>query len=641
MIRNFRRKKAKVDEFQITTSVSALTIECVNEMWYPNSLSIVWDKSNPKHSSTKPVPWQPGFKNPNRGIHVWPEPDPLQVKLTLLKNSKNELLCYQERPWKILVQNVSASGRRKVILAGNIDIADYITEEPRSCDVTVTLKPMTKNVVSGSLEFTLSSVILEDGLPRRTDKEIFDEFMKDAIEWRKKSLHEAKNSLQEEGSKSSVKKSSGHKAPVSDTSAEEKRIDKSQFGADNKLNDHQEAAFCCNNNKEPMEIKRKASSPTSFAKSSSDPPLPRLTGPSPQNKKTAVASNDQLKCDVREVKREKNCLSSIVSHSSNEKTSKYVIGQEPGNQIRDQSSSSRRKRNRRRKKASKIPKWLNPFGKQSNDGQSSLSSESESNPCKERPEKHFGSGKCKNRDEGDGKEKVVNNGSAIVPKNDSSDVGEGGAVANGEELSTRKKGNDVLCSTLVAPVLKRAKPCVAVSVGEYEENKGEESDGYRSSIDLGTSPSYGSTLDKARPTPFVETSFSVKESPVNQEAVSVVSQHFPELSQYVKEQIYLLKEEIACLEKVSVKLETEMKLAMKTKDCEEELGGLTQDWISLTKHKGEMIIRKQDLEILDKQNNLNECSCVILNELKYLFEVEDPVQLLLASNLSDGKQYSV
>ncbi len=49
------------------------------------------------------------------------------------------------------------------------------------------------------------------------------------------------------------------------------------------------------------------------------------------------------------------------------------------------------------------------------------------------------------------------------------------------------------------------------------------------------------------------------------QAVSVVSQHFPELSQYVKEQIYLLKEEIACLEKVSVKLETEMKLAMKTK----------------------------------------------------------------------------
>ncbi len=61
---------------------------------------------------------------------------------------------------------VSASGRRKVIAAGNIDIADYITEEPTSYDIAVTLKPMTKNVVSGSLAFTLSSVMLEDGLPR-------------------------------------------------------------------------------------------------------------------------------------------------------------------------------------------------------------------------------------------------------------------------------------------------------------------------------------------------------------------------------------------------------------------------------------------------------------------------------------------
>ena len=61
---------------------------------------------------------------------------------------------------------VSPSGRRKVIATGDIDIADYISEEPTSYDITVTLKPMTKNIVSGSMEFTLSSVMLEDGLPR-------------------------------------------------------------------------------------------------------------------------------------------------------------------------------------------------------------------------------------------------------------------------------------------------------------------------------------------------------------------------------------------------------------------------------------------------------------------------------------------
>ncbi|XP_078377430.1 uncharacterized protein LOC144660627 [Oculina patagonica] len=381
LLKNVRRKKAKVDEFQITTSASALTLECVKEKWHPNSLSIVWDKSNPKHSSTKPVPWQPGFKNPYRGIHVWPEPDPQKAKLTLLKNSKDELLCYQERPWKILVQNVSPSGRRKVIAAGNIDIADYITEEPRSYDITVTLKPMTKNVVSGSLEFTLSSVMLEDGLPRRTDKEIFDEFMKDAMEWKKSQQKANKNRDREEGSKSSAKKSSGNKAPVSDTSAEERRNDKSQSGADNKLNVPQEAAFCSDNNKEPMEIKRKASSPTSSAKLSSPPPLPRLTVPSPPTQQPAVASDGHLKCDVKEVKSEKSCLSPKASPPSMEKS------QEPGNQGDIISSPSRRKRNRRKKKACKSPKWLNPFSKKYNDEQGSLLSESESDPCKESPKK--------------------------------------------------------------------------------------------------------------------------------------------------------------------------------------------------------------------------------------------------------------
>lgn len=33
----------------------------------------------------QPVPWQGGFKNPYRGIIVWPEPDLVKTKLTLFK----------------------------------------------------------------------------------------------------------------------------------------------------------------------------------------------------------------------------------------------------------------------------------------------------------------------------------------------------------------------------------------------------------------------------------------------------------------------------------------------------------------------------------------------------------------------------
>ena len=69
-------------------------------------------------------------------------------------------------PYFVSNLKVTPSGKRKVIAVGSLDISEYIMEEPTSHDITVTLKPVKKSVLSGSLEFSLSSVILEDGVPR-------------------------------------------------------------------------------------------------------------------------------------------------------------------------------------------------------------------------------------------------------------------------------------------------------------------------------------------------------------------------------------------------------------------------------------------------------------------------------------------
>jgi len=78
--------------------------------------------------------------------------------LTQSKEISDGFFCFQFK--------VSPSGKRKVIAVGSLDISDYVMEEPTSHDITVTLKPVKKSVLSGSLEFTMSSVILEDGVPR-------------------------------------------------------------------------------------------------------------------------------------------------------------------------------------------------------------------------------------------------------------------------------------------------------------------------------------------------------------------------------------------------------------------------------------------------------------------------------------------
>ena len=60
---------------------------------------------------------------------------------------------------------MSASGRHKLLATGCIDISDYVSKKLRKFDVTVTLKPAIKNVLSGKIEFELSSVIQEDCPP--------------------------------------------------------------------------------------------------------------------------------------------------------------------------------------------------------------------------------------------------------------------------------------------------------------------------------------------------------------------------------------------------------------------------------------------------------------------------------------------
>ena len=336
----------------------------------------------------------------------------------------------------------------------------------------------------------------------RTDKEIFDEFMKDAMEWKKQSLQKAKKNG-EGSSENNSKKSSEHKTPVSDTSAEEKKNYKSQFGPNHKLKVAQKAASCSDNsNAGPRKLNRKASFPTPSSKTSSAAPLPRPTQPSPPTQQATDASNDLLTCDIKEAKRGKNCLSPEASPPSSERPSECVLGQEPGNQGEVKSKSSGRKRNRRKKKASKCPKWLNPFGAKFNDDHDSLSSESESHPCKKTPEKVSevidGPGRCKDLDQGDGKEKGTNNGDAIVPK-------------NVKESSKNKKGSKSQCSLPDELVLMRAKPHVAASFEELEEDRGVEWNGYRTSPELGTSPSDVSTCDESRPIPAVEPSSSYKQ----------------------------------------------------------------------------------------------------------------------------------
>ena len=88
-------------------------------------------------------------------------------RLNVVKISRNRQNIvhryYFSAPFSFLQE--TKSGKRRIIATACIDLADYISEIEKTFDITVTLKPANKNILSGSLEFTLTSVLLEDGIP--------------------------------------------------------------------------------------------------------------------------------------------------------------------------------------------------------------------------------------------------------------------------------------------------------------------------------------------------------------------------------------------------------------------------------------------------------------------------------------------
>ncbi|KAA8583519.1 hypothetical protein FQN60_014727, partial [Etheostoma spectabile] len=53
----------------------------------PDKLVVVWTRRS-RRKSSKAHSWQPGIKNPYRGVVVWPVPENIEITVTLFKGSE-------------------------------------------------------------------------------------------------------------------------------------------------------------------------------------------------------------------------------------------------------------------------------------------------------------------------------------------------------------------------------------------------------------------------------------------------------------------------------------------------------------------------------------------------------------------------
>lgn len=141
-------------------------VECTKK-WQPDKLVVVWTRRS-RRKSSKAHSWQPGIKNPYRGVVVWPVPENVEITVTLFKDPHAEE--FEDKEWTFVIENESPSGRRKALATSSINMKQYASPMPTQTDVKLKFKPLSKKVVSATLQFSLSCIFLREG--KATDEDM-------------------------------------------------------------------------------------------------------------------------------------------------------------------------------------------------------------------------------------------------------------------------------------------------------------------------------------------------------------------------------------------------------------------------------------------------------------------------------------
>ncbi|XP_042598190.1 EH domain-binding protein 1-like isoform X1 [Cyprinus carpio] len=164
--KRLQRVGKHASKFQFVASYQELVVECTKK-WQPDKLVVVWTRRS-RRKSSKSHSWQPGIKNPYRGVVVWPVPENIEITVTLFKDPHAEE--FEDKEWTFVIENESPSGRRKALATSCINMKQYASAMPTQTDVKLKFKPLSKKVVSATLQFSLSCIFLREG--KATDEDM-------------------------------------------------------------------------------------------------------------------------------------------------------------------------------------------------------------------------------------------------------------------------------------------------------------------------------------------------------------------------------------------------------------------------------------------------------------------------------------
>ncbi|XP_074529063.1 EH domain-binding protein 1-like protein 1 isoform X2 [Halichoeres trimaculatus] len=163
--KRLQRVGKKASKFQFVASYQELVLEC-NKKWQPDKLRVVWTRRN-RRMCSKLHSWQPGIKNPYRGMVVWPVPENIDISVTLFKEVNADE--FEDKEWTFVIEGEN-KGHRKVLASADINLKKFASPTPTQTDLTLKLKPLSVKVVEASLKLSLSCVFVREG--KATDEDM-------------------------------------------------------------------------------------------------------------------------------------------------------------------------------------------------------------------------------------------------------------------------------------------------------------------------------------------------------------------------------------------------------------------------------------------------------------------------------------
>lgn len=163
--KRLQRVGKRASKFHFVACYQELMVECTKK-WQPDKLIVVWTRRN-RRVCSKAHSWQPGIKNPYRGMVVWMVPENVDIMVTLYRDPHMEE--YEDKDWTFVIENES-KGQRKVLASADVNLQRFARPTPAQAELKLKLKPRSVKVVAATLQLTLSCVFLREG--KATDEDM-------------------------------------------------------------------------------------------------------------------------------------------------------------------------------------------------------------------------------------------------------------------------------------------------------------------------------------------------------------------------------------------------------------------------------------------------------------------------------------